>query len=148
MSHNGKHQTYQRAPCESETGVGHHGAKDTLTATDGVPRDNAAPLDDNRTTGILGARGSTERNLVLCSHANHNHSHHRAAAQAQTPRHPSTLTTVCATLCKYLDISSYLDKAACWTSIQIRGHPYRWNHHAASGGKSTVINLLNVHACF
>ena len=52
LSHNGKHQTYQRVPCESETGVGHHGAKDTLTATDGVSRDNAAPLDDNRTTGI------------------------------------------------------------------------------------------------
>ena len=65
LSHNGKHQTYQKA----ETGVGHDGAKDTLTATDGVPRDNAAPLDVNRATGIPAARCSTERNLVLCPHA-------------------------------------------------------------------------------
>ena len=100
LSHNGKHQTYQRAPCESETGVEHHGAKDTLTTTDRVPRDNAAPLDDNRTNGISGAGDSTERNLVLYPHANHNHSHHRATAQAQTPCHPSTLTTVYAALSK------------------------------------------------
>ena len=64
LSHNGKHQTYQRTPCESETGVGHHVANDTLTATDGVPRDNAAPQGDNRTSGPPAARGSTERTLA------------------------------------------------------------------------------------
>lgn len=64
LSHNGKHQTYQRPPCESKTGVGHHGATDTLTATDRVPRDNAAPLNDNRTSGLPAARGSTERILA------------------------------------------------------------------------------------
>lgn len=60
LSHNGKHQTYHRMPCESGTHLGRHEAIETLTTTNEVGRDNVLPLDDDRTSSLPAVKDSTE----------------------------------------------------------------------------------------
>lgn len=60
LSHNGKHQTYHKMPCESGTHLGRHEAIETLSTTDKVGKDNVLPLDDDRTSSLPAVKDSTE----------------------------------------------------------------------------------------
>ena len=79
LSSNGKLATY-RKPWESETHLGQHGAIDTLATTDRVARDEAASVNDNRTSGLVDEGAGSHRAGPLFPHQ----------SQSYTPQNSSS----------------------------------------------------------
>lgn len=79
LGYDGKIATY-RKPCESETHLGQHGAIGTLTTTDRVARDEAAPMDDNKTSGVTAEGTGSHKAGHLFSNQ----------SQSLTPQHSSS----------------------------------------------------------